>query len=146
MLSNWPQFSGRHFTCMQRRCWWIGQLTLQHGASWCLCRSWWQNLTTQTSINSITTLGQTTSTSPCPMSYSREADFYNPYDRIQLENTSNAAILERDLASVINSFAAQNAHLAVKSPNPSGAMVTQFVSICNSTSGRYSVWAKRLFI
>ena len=102
-----------------------------------LCRSWWQNLTTQTSINSITTLGQTTSTSPCPMSYSREADFYNPYARIQLENTSNAAILERDLASVINSFAAQNAHLAVKSPSPSGAMVTQFVSNCNSTSGRY---------
>ena len=71
------------------------------------------------------------------MSYSREADFYNPYARIELENTSNAAILERDLASVINSFAAQNAHLAVKSPSPSGAMVTQFVSNCNSTSGRY---------
>ena len=73
------------------------------------------------------------------MSYSREADFYNPYARIELENTSNAAILERDLASVINSFAAQNAHLAVKSPSTSGAMVTQFVSNCNSTSGRYSV-------
>ena len=79
------------------------------------------------------------------MSYSREADFYNPYARLELENTSNAAILERDLASVISSFAAQNAHLAVKSPSTSGAMVTQFVSNCNSTSGRYSV-DKNLFI
>ena len=80
------------------------------------------------------------------MSYSREADFYNPYARLELENTSNAANLERDLASVISSFAAQNAHLAVKSPSHSGAMVTQFVSNCNSTSGRYSVEAKSIYL
>ena len=136
MLSNWPQFSGRHFLLSCRDA--ADEQVYLHF-----------NMEPPTKLLQIL-VARPNNTNKYrqhhnfganyfnfSMSYSREADFNNPYARIELENISNAAILERDLASVISSFAAQNAHLAVKSPSTSGAMVTQFVSNCNSTSGRY---------
>ena len=70
------------------------------------------------------------------MTYQRAADFYNPYGHIELQNETISQLSGSELETLIDDFASKNTHLAEKSSSQSGAVVTQFVSNCKSTSGR----------
>ena len=70
------------------------------------------------------------------MSYQRKSDIQNPYGYIVLQNETISQLSDGELKALIYDFARKNVHMADKSPSPSGAVVTQFVSNCNSTSGR----------
>ena len=65
------------------------------------------------------------------MSYREDSDFQIPYGRFVKKKKS----LPEDLSKIIDQFGEKNIGLAKKSQNET--VVVQFVSNCNSKSGRY---------
>ena len=68
------------------------------------------------------------------MSYREDSDIHIPYGRFVRKNTTEN-YSRQNLMSTIQNYGKKNKHLAKKLQND--VQVVQFVSNCNSKSGRY---------